>query len=263
MDFATAASRLLAAHAGWRDRDLVATPRGLRAEAISLALRAYRVTLVRTLCTRLQLTSSGEDVTADAPSDDGSGAGSGAAGAASTSATSSAHNSAAAHDDAWYVDRKGSELLLLATAPAGLSREQLLAQAVCEVLGVDAPTSLAPLLAVDASQAAATLARLRRLLRQWRRRTLSHATWHATWHAIWPDGGPPGRWPARAYAVPLSTSALVPLDTARARRGERYDCRWRCRGRSRSRRRRRDAGRDAGFVNGCATRCADRRPLLR
>ena len=161
MDFATAASRLLAAHAGWRDRDLVATPRGLRAEAISLALRAYRVTLVRTLCTRLQLTSSGEDVTAEAPSDDGSGAGSGAAGAASTSATSSAHNSAAAHDDAWYVDRKGSELLLLATAPAGLSREQLLAQAVCEVLGVDAPTSLAPLLAVDASQAAATLARLR------------------------------------------------------------------------------------------------------
>ena len=161
MDFATAASRLLAAHAGWRDRDLVATPRGLRAEAISLALRAYRVTLVRTLCTRLQLTSSGEDVTADAPSDDGSGAGSGAAGAASTSATSSAHNSAVAHDDAWYVDRKGSELLLLATAPAGLSREQLLAQAVCEVLGVDAPTSLAPLLAVDASQAAATLARLR------------------------------------------------------------------------------------------------------
>ena len=161
MDFATAASRLLAAHAGWRDRDLVATPRGLRAEAISLALRAYRVTLVRTLCTRLQLTSSGEDVTAEAPSDDGSGAGSGAAGAASTSATSSAHNSAAAHDDAWYVDRKGSELLLLATAPAGLSREQLLAQAVCEVLGVDAPTSLAPLLAVDASQAAAMLARLR------------------------------------------------------------------------------------------------------
>ena len=170
MDFAAAASRLLAAHAGWRDRDLVATPRGLRAEAIGLALRPYRVTLVRTLRTRLQLTSSGEDVTAAAPSDDGPGPGSGAsgaagaaraAGAASTSAAASAHNDATAHDDAWYVDRRGSELLLLATAPAGLSREVLLAQAVCEVLGIDAPTSLAPLLAVNASQALPTLARLR------------------------------------------------------------------------------------------------------
>ena len=134
MDFAAVASTLLGAHAGWRDASLTAPPRTLRTDAITNALRPYTVTIVTRLQTRLVLASDGSDVTRD---DIGGG------------------------DEPWHVERMSSEILVLATLPDGLSHELVVSHAVCEILGCDAPPSLAPLLAAPPSRALATLDRLR------------------------------------------------------------------------------------------------------
>jgi len=134
MDFASAAAALLGSHAGWRDANLDAPPRTLSTEVIATTLRPFTVTIVRTLRTALVLHASGEDVTA-APTDE--------------------------HDELWYIERSSHEILLLAQPPAGLARELLLGQAVCELLGSDAPAALTPLLAAEPSRAMATLERLR------------------------------------------------------------------------------------------------------